>query len=68
MSVPGKDAMHDPIFVTNYVAYLLELALGRWRHLDAFEIPPAETPPVIAIRPGLAPTRKRKGRYPSGFA
>jgi hypothetical protein len=68
MSASGKEEnMHDPIFVTVFIAFVLELLLGRWRNLVRHELPPTSTPPVYAIRPGLYPTRKPKGRYPSGF-
>ncbi|MBW2190120.1 MAG: hypothetical protein JRG93_11130 [Deltaproteobacteria bacterium] len=55
--------MHEQIFIAVYIVYLLEIALGRWRHLVRYEVPIADAPPL-----GMAPTRKRKGRYPSGFA
>jgi len=62
--------MHEQIFITALVAFILTLAARPWRELEGvWEPPPIWVPP--AIRTGLWPTRKRKGpraRYPSGFA
>jgi len=60
--------MHEQIFTAALIYNLLQFVLLSWRYVQCVEVPPRGTPPVLAMRPGLAPTRKRKGRYPSGFA
>jgi len=58
--------MHEPIFIAAVVAHLMILVLRPWRKLLDWEPPSLWVPPAHAIRAG--PTRKRKGRYPAGFA
>ena len=60
--------MHEPILIAALVAHLMILVLRPWRKLLDWQPPPMWVPPANAIRAGFYPTRKRKGRYPAGFA